>query len=401
MAIPKIDLDDYFYELPDCKIAEYPLHKRDESKLLVINRNHNTINEDIFKNMPQIIDDKYHIVFNNTKVIPARFHLQRSNGKIVEIFCLNPEYPSNDPQIALVSKKSVIWNTLIRGRKIKVGEILTNPFAKVSSLKCEILHKDETFQIKFEWDEDLSFFEILNELGSIPLPPYIKREIEESDSERYQTIFAKFNGSVAAPTAALHFTDDILNQLKIKNINTSELVLHVGAGTFKPLSSEIIEEHTMHQEFFSISKSTIIELKSSIENNKKILAVGTTSVRTLESLMIFAEKLINGFKGNIFISQWEVYEQTESDKLKLINTILEYLELKKLEAFSGETQLIILPGYKFRIVDSIITNFHQPKSTLILLVAAFMGQALWKKSYEFALNNNFRFLSYGDSSIII
>lgn len=399
--IPKINLDDYFYELPDNRIAEYPLSERDKSKLLVIDREKKEIKESVFYNLPEIVSNEFHFVFNNTKVIPARFYLKRANGKIVEIFFLNPEYPSIDPQISLVSKKSVVWNCLVRGKRIKENEILSNPFEKFPSLKAVIIEKDETFKIKFTWEEDLSFFEVLSVLGNIPLPPYIKREIEELDKNRYQTVFAKYDGSVAAPTASLHFTDEILEKLRNLGVNSSELLLHVGAGTFKPLSSNSIEEHTMHQEFFSVSKNTIIDLISALKNGKKILAVGTTSIRTLESIMVFSEKLMNGYQGKVFIEQWEVYYQNNNNKLELLEYLLKYMKENNLDNLTGETQLIIIPGYKFRIVDSIITNFHQPKSTLILLVAAFMGRELWKDSYQFALENDFRFLSYGDSSIIL
>lgn len=399
--IPKINLDDYFYELPDNRIAEYPLDERDKSKLLVIDREKKGIKESVFYSLPEIVSNEFHFVFNNTKVIPARFYLKRTNGKIVEIFCLNPEHPSNDPQISLVSKKSVVWNCLVRGKRIKENEILSNPFEKIPSIRAEIIEKDETFKIKFTWEEDLSFFEVLSELGNIPLPPYIKREIEELDKNRYQTVFAKYDGSVAAPTASLHFTDEILEKLRNLGVNSSELILHVGAGTFKPLSSNTIEEHTMHQEFFSVFKNTIIDLISALKNGKKILAVGTTSIRTLESVMVFSEKLMNGYQGKVFIEQWEVYYQNINNKLELLEFLLKYMNENNLDNLTGETQLIIIPGYKFRIVDSIITNFHQPKSTLILLVAAFMGRELWKDSYQFALDNDFRFLSYGDSSIIL
>lgn len=399
--IPELNLEDYYYELPDEKIAKFPLEKRDESKLLIINKKNKNISEDIFKNIENIIDDSYHIVYNNTKVIPARFFMSRENGKIVEVFCLNSISPSNDPQISLLSKKEVVWNCLIRGRKIKVGETLKNNFGSVESLKGEIISKGESFHIKFTWEESISFFELLQQLGNIPLPPYIHRELEESDKERYQTIFAKYDGSVAAPTAALHFTDDLINKLKARNVNFSELVLHVGAGTFKPLSSDKIEEHTMHQEYFSVSLETIEEIYQAKKENKKILAVGTTSVRTLESLIIFAEKILNSYEGNVFISQWEVYNQKETDGILLLETLIKYMKKHNLKVLSGETQLIIIPDYKFRIVDAIITNFHQPKSTLILLVAAFIGKELWESAYNFALNNDFRFLSYGDSSIII
>ena len=398
--IPKINLEDYIYDLPDEKIALYPLENRDNSKLMIVDRGSKSVKEKKFYDLPEILDESYHLVFNNTKVIPARFYLKRENEKVVEIFSLNPVEPSSDPQIALIAKNAVVWNCLIRGKRIKEGEILTNPFNEVESFKAEILEKGENFKIKFTWDENISFFEILNKLGNIPLPPYIKRELEESDKERYQTVFAKYDGSVAAPTASLHFTEKVMSDLKSKNLDFTELVLHVGAGTFKPLSADKIEDHLMHQEFFSISRESLVELLKAVEHNKKILALGTTSIRTLESIMVFANKLLQNYTGNIFINQWESYDLFEHDKIKLLNTLIEYLDKNNLSHLTGETQLIIVPGYKFRIVDSIITNFHQPKSTLILLVAAFMGKELWKDSYKFALENDFRFLSYGDSSII-
>lgn len=399
--IPKINLEDYTYDLPDEKIALYPLENRDNSKLMIVDRGSKSVKEKKFYDLPEILDENFHLVFNNTKVIPARFYLKRENEKVVEIFSLNPVEPSSDPQIALIAKNTVVWNCLIRGKRIKVGEILINPFSEVESFKAEILEKGENFKIKFTWDENISFFEILNKLGNIPLPPYIKRDLEESDKERYQTIFAKNDGSVAAPTAALHFTEKVMSDLKSKNIDFTELVLHVGAGTFKPLSADKIEDHLMHQEFFSISRESLVELLKAVEHNKKILAVGTTSIRTLESIMVFANKLLQNYTGNIFINQWESYDLFEHDKIKLLNLLIEYLDKNNLTHLTGETQLIIVPGYKFRIVDGIITNFHQPKSTLILLVAAFMGRDLWQKSYNYALENQFRFLSYGDSSVII
>ena len=269
-------------------------------------------------------------------------------------------------------------------------------------MKVKVLDIIEShFELQFNWLEDVSFFEIINELGNIPLPPYIERDLEENDKERYQTVFAKENGSVAAPTAALHFTDNVFNNLNNKNITYSEILLHVGAGTFKPLFVEMVEEHPMHEEFFSISFEFIEDLIAQVRSNKKILAVGTTSVRTLESLMIFSQKLLNGYTDNVFIEQWENYGMKFENRLTLLNNLKKYMINNDLTKLIGYTQLIIVPGYKFKIVDSIITNFHQPYSTLILLVAAFMGDELFKSAYKFALENDFRFLSFGDSSIIL
>ena len=400
--IPKINIKDYNYDLPIEKIALHPLENRDDSKLQVINRLDNSFKIEKFNNLHNVIDNKYHLVFNNTKVIPARFFMQRKNNKVVEVFCLNPIEPSIDPQISLLAKNKVIWNCILKGKKIKIGDRFSNLSENFKSLEAKVLDIVEShFTIEFNWKEDSSFFEIINLLGTIPLPPYIERELEENDKERYQTVFAKENGSVAAPTAALHFTEYVFNNLKNNKITYSEILLHVGAGTFKPLFVELVEEHPMHEEFFSVSLEFILDLIEHVKANKKILAVGTTSVRTLESLMIFSQKLLNGYKGNVFIEQWENYNYTFDNRLNLLINLRDYMINNKLNKLIGYTQLIIVPGYKFKIVDSIITNFHQPYSTLILLVAAFIGDELFKEAYKFALENDFRFLSYGDSSIII
>lgn len=402
--IPTVNIKDYHFELPTKKIALYPLKNRDESKLLVVDRTQQSVGDNNFYNLHNVIDDNYHLVVNNTKVIPARFYLKRKNEKIVEIFCLNPVLPSIDPQISLIEKNTVVWNCILKGKKIKPGDKFTNFSDSVTSLQAEVLDIiDSHFEIKFEWDEDLSFFEIIQILGSIPLPPYIEREreSEEIDKDRYQTVFAKENGSVAAPTAALHFTEEVFKNLKKKNIKISEVLLHVGSGTFKPIFTDTVNEHPMHEEFFSVSIKLIIDLIASVKKGKKILAVGTTSVRTLESLMIFAEKLSLGYKGKVYIEQWEAYEYNPVDKLKLLEILKDYLIKNDFTKIIGYTQLCIIPSYRFRIIDSMITNFHQPYSTLILLLAAFMGKDLWHKSYEHALNNDYRFLSYGDSSIIL
>lgn len=400
--IPKINIKDYNYDLPSDKIALHPLENRDSSKLQVINRLDNSFKIEKFSNLHKVINDKYHLIINSTKVIPARFYMLRKNQKIVEIFCLNPILPSIDPQISLLAKNEVKWNCILKGKKIKIGDEFSNISESIKSLKAKVLDIIEShFELQFNWSEDVSFFEIINELGNIPLPPYIERELEENDKERYQTVFAKENGSVAAPTAALHFTDNVFNNLKNNNITYSEILLHVGAGTFKPLFVEMVEEHPMHEEFFSVSLKFIEDLIVQVNSNKKILAVGTTSVRTLESLIIFSQKLLNGYTGNIFIEQWENYEMKFEDRLTLLNNLKKYMINNDLTKLIGYTQLIIVPGYKFKIVDSIITNFHQPYSTLILLVAAFMGDELFKDAYKFALDNDFRFLSYGDSSIIL
>lgn len=400
--IPKININDYNYVLPAEKIALYPLENRDESKLQIINRADNSFKIDKFSNLHKVIDNTYHLVFNNTKVIPARFYMERKNNKIVEIFCLNPILPSIDPQISLLAKNKVTWNCILKGKKIKIGDEFKNISKEYNTLRAKVLDIIEShFTLEFNWTEDASFFEIINSLGQIPLPPYIERDLEESDKTRYQTVFAKEDGSVAAPTAALHFTEKVFKNLKENNITYNEILLHVGAGTFKPLFVELVEEHPMHEEFFSVSLEFLEDLIVQVKSRKKILAVGTTSVRTLESLMIFSQKLLNSYEGEVFIEQWESYEMKFEDRLSLLKNLKEYMMNKNLKRLIGYTQLIIVPSYKFKIVDTVITNFHQPYSTLILLTAAFMGDDLFKEAYQFALENDFRFLSYGDSSIIL
>ncbi len=400
--IPKININDYNYVLPAEKIALYPLENRDESKLQIINRADNSFKIDKFSNLHKVIDNTYHLVFNNTKVIPARFYMERKNNKIVEIFCLNPILPSIDPQISLLAKYKVTWNCILKGKKIKIGDEFKNISKEYNTLSAKVLDIIEShFTLEFNWTEDASFFEIINSLGQIPLPPYIERDLEESDKTRYQTVFAKEDGSVAAPTAALHFTEKVFKNLKENNITYNEILLHVGAGTFKPLFVELVEEHPMHEEFFSVSLEFLEDLIVQVKSRKKILAVGTTSVRTLESLMIFSQKLLNSYEGEVFIEQWESYEMKFEDKLSLLKNLKKYMMNKNLKRLIGYTQLIIVPSYKFKLVDSVITNFHQPYSTLILLTAAFMGDDLFKEAYQFALENDFRFLSYGDSSIIL
>jgi S-adenosylmethionine:tRNA ribosyltransferase-isomerase len=400
--IPEINLTDYYYELPKEKIALYPLENRDNSKLLVINRINQSVGDEIFKNLPDLINESYHLVLNNTKVIPARFHLIRpKKNTIAECFLISPTMPSADPQISLIQKNKVRWKCLMRGKKIKVGEQFYQKINENLEIYCVITKIIESnFEIEFTWNNDLSFFEILNKLGSIPLPPYIEREIEEIDKSRYQTVFAKNLGSVAAPTAALHFTDEVLEKLKQKNIQISEILLNVGAGTFKPIFFEDISEHKMHEELFTIDKEVIESLLFSVKSEKKILSVGTTTVRTLESLMIFSEKLQNSNPDKIFISQWDAYYSKKVDKISSLENVIKYMEENNLKKLTGSTELLIMPGYQFRLIDALITNFHQPHNTLILLVSAFMGKELWQKSYNYALKNNYRFLSYGDSSII-
>jgi len=389
----------YDYCLEDDRIAQQPLQERDQSKLLVYRNN--LIHDETFGNLGDQLPEASTLVLNNSKVINARVLFQKTTGGKIEIFCLEPYYPAQI-QEALGARNKVQWKCLIGGAsKWKPGEILKKEIT-VNELSFEVTAKyiskaSDFFVIEFSWTNELSFDFVLQAAGSIPLPPYIKRSSNVQDLDRYQTIFATVAGSVAAPTASLHFSDKVFDDLREKNIHTEYLTLHVGAGTFKPVQTETIQEHVMHAETFSITASALENLIKS----KNIIAVGTTSLRTLESLYWMGIKLINGDKEPFTISQWEVYdmEANEITYAESLHTIIQYLNANKLDEIWGKTSLLIVPGYSFKSAGGLITNFHQPKSTLLLLIAAFVGDD-WKKIYDYALENNYRFLSYGDSSLL-
>jgi S-adenosylmethionine:tRNA ribosyltransferase-isomerase len=405
---------DYTYELPQNRIALYPLQKRDESKLLVY-KNGN-ISSDIFKNITRYIPENSIIILNNTKVVNARIYFKKNTGARIEIFCLEPEKGLSHLEAAYTEKGSSVWKCLIgKAGKWKSGQSLQTSLLKNGeyTLEAKITGKGKDFfLIEFKWKpQELSFLEILHLFGITPLPPYIKREAERSDESTYQTIYAEHDGSVAAPTSGFHFTDETLNSLKNKKIETKFLTLHIGAGTFKPVTSDTIGEHNMHPEKIIINKNLIeclyLNLKTSnTENYKTVIMGGTTSTRALESFYWFALSLMNDFKEELLIngfnvSQWLPYEN-KYEKLKECEPfefILDKMTKYNLDEIFGETSLIIVPGYKFKVTDALITNFHLPGSTLLLLVAALTGNN-WREIYNYALENEFRFLSYGDSSIL-
>jgi S-adenosylmethionine:tRNA ribosyltransferase-isomerase len=402
MKPENIFIKDYNYPLTAHHIAEFPLKERDTSRLLIYN--YGDIKEDIFKNLPAVLPTQSIIVLNNSRVIAARLLFQKPTGGMIEIFCLEPHQLLIEE--ALLKKKKVQWSCLIGGAsKWKHGLVLT----KSIKIKDEpaifnatyIGRLSDSFIIEFSWEpESLSFSEIIHEAGAVPLPPYIKREATEEDAIRYQTIFGTNEGSVAAPTAALHFTESVFRELKERTINWAYITLHVGAGTFKPVKSETIADHEMHAEFFSITKNSMQQL---IESDSIIVA-GTTSLRTVESLYWMGIKLLNGLTHNTWsLTQWEAYELADHFKLvnykQSYNAIINWMNENALEEIHCNTSLLIRPGYSFKVPSALITNFHQPQSTLLLLVSAFIGED-WKKVYDYALKNNFRFLSYGDSSLL-
>lgn len=401
MSGPKdILISSYTYELPIERIAQHPLKNRDASRLLVYRSGSTT--EALFKNIPDIIPAESLLIFNDTKVIKARLLFPAANKKTVEIFCLEPVSLDSDLHTALSAEANVKWNCFVGNLKAwKSGRLSMNFEGGV--LDAEIVERSsDSFKVDFKWHpENLIFAEVLERAGRVPLPPYMKRPPEAEDSSRYQTVYAVEDGSVAAPTAGLHFTENVLKKLKENSVKAANITLHVGAGTFKPVKSKTIAGHEMHSEFFSISKEVI---KSILDQKiKNIIAVGTTSLRSIESLYWYGAQLVSGRAGSgdeIYIGQWEPYDNpSEIPVAESLNAVLQEMEVLNAVTISGRTGIMIVPGYDFRVFNGLITNFHQPKSTLLLLIASFIGDD-WRVVYDYALNNGFRFLSYGDGSIL-
>ena len=402
-----LSISDFDYSLPEEKIAVYPLPERDQSKLLIYKNG--DISEDIYRNIADYLPENSFLVFNDTKVIKARILFQKKTGAVIEIFCLEPHEKINDYAIILAQKNSVRWKCMIGGAgkwKEKYLEKEIQIEEEKIILKAGLVEKlNDAYVVELSWNPgNFSFAEIIDHAGETPLPPYIKRKTEESDSETYQTIYSVHEGSVAAPTAGLHFTKEIFSSLKKKNIDTGFVTLHVGAGTFKPVKSANMEGHEMHAEWIDVTSKFIEQLIQNISHG--VFCVGTTSVRTLESLYWMGLKTFldpNIEFENLKINQWEVYEDplknNNCNAKDALQSLLNYLKNKKTERLFIQTQIIIAPGYSFRMIKGIVTNFHQPKSTLLLLVAALIGEN-WKKIYEYALAHEFRFLSYGDGCLI-
>lgn len=400
MKYGNIRISDYTYDLPQERIAKYPLPERDRSKLLVWDGKH--ISDRVFSDLPSVADRNSLLVFNNTRVIRARLFFRKESGATVEVFCLEPQNPSEFTQ-NLASGGPVEWKCLVGNLKRWKSNILESRF--IHEGREYILSAERTgtagdaFTVRFRWNEStLSFAEVLECLGHMPIPPYLNRDDEESDVSTYQTTYARINGSVAAPTAGLHFTPAVLAALDKAGIERSEVTLHVSAGTFRPVKSELIGDHMMHSEHFYVSKTTLERLR-----DQKTTAVGTTTVRTLESLYWLGIGFAAGkwpADGIPSVSQWEPYgEETDTDPSTAIDNLLEALDKSGRDTLEARTDIIIVPGYRFRMVSRILTNFHQPNSTLLLLVAAFTGES-WKEIYNHALRNDYRFLSYGDSMLL-
>ena len=421
MLTQQIHIADYNYSLPDERIAKFPLAERDSSKLLIYNKG--VVSEDVFTSLPKYIPTGSLMVFNNTKVIQARLHFRKGTpspslphngegeailqalplGALIEVFCLEPALP-NDYQLNFSQKGSVQWYCLVGNLKKWKGGALHRKIdinGETITLSCERkgLH-GTSHTIEFTWNGNYTWAELLDAVGELPIPPYLNRETQESDKRTYQTVYSKIKGSVAAPTAGLHFTERVLSALDAAGIDREELTLHVGAGTFKPVKSEEIGGHDMHTEHIAVRRQTIEKL---IAHGGKATAVGTTSVRTLESLYYMGLQTTSTStkRESVFhVPQWMPYETEDIPTLQALWQLLDYMNSHQLDVLHGSTQIIIAPGYHYHIVERMVTNFHQPQSTLLLLVSAFVNGD-WHKIYDYALAHDFRFLSYGDSSLLI
>lgn len=397
-----LSIEDYNYYLPPDRIAQYPLEKRDDSKLLVYNSVSNSIDHKIFWQLPEIINNDYIIVRNNTKVFPARFFLKKPTGGAIELLLENP-LDNKVPEKALNSLPPQKWLCIMRGRNLAPGLELLGRFSDKIEIKVTILEIVESKRIvSLDWQPaNLTLSELLEEIGKIPLPDYIKRQPGPDDKHKYQTVFAQNDGSIAAPTAGLHFTEELNQRLLSSGIEILNITLHVGSGTFVPLKTNFVNDHKMHSEQIRIEREFLEQLYNSIINQKKIIATGTTTVRTLESLYWLGNTDLVDFH-HPKLSQWSWREQDAKLNLpQSIERLIDIMIKNKIDELVGETQLMIVPGYKFKIVDGMITNFHLPKSTLLLLVAAFTGREKMLEIYREALNNNYRFLSYGDATLLL
>ena len=423
MDTKHIKISDYNYDLPDERIAKFPIAHRDHSKLLVYK--HGEVSDDVFHHLPTYLPQGALMIFNNTKVIQARLHFRKETGALIEVFLMEPAEPT-DYELMFQTTGHCSWLCMIGNlKKWKEGSLKRDFEIKGNKLTLSAtMRRGDTlgseaqemvakgggtnYWVDFDWDNDkVSFAEILEAVGELPIPPYLNRKTEESDKTTYQTVYSKIKGSVAAPTAGLHFTDAVLKDLDAHGIDREEVTLHVGAGTFKPVKSLEIEGHQMHTEYIVVHRRSLEKL---IKHECRVIAVGTTSVRTIESLYYMGVHLLKHPEANeedLHVNQWDPYELSEDGNLvdgitpmQAIQAIIDYLDRNGLEALHSSTQIIIAPGYQYKIVKMLVTNFHQPQSTLLLLVSAFL-KGDWKKVYDYALSHDFRFLSYGDSSLLI
>ena len=419
METKHIHISDYNYDLPDSRIAKFPVSPRDTSKLLIYS--HGEISDDIFYNLPKYLPQKSLMVFNNTKVIQARMHFRKETGALIEVFLMEPAAPT-DYELMFQTRGECSWLCMVgnlkkwkEGSLVRTFDVAGSAINFKATMRRDIIDAKSggtNYWVDFAWDNpQVSFAEILDAVGELPIPPYLNRETQDSDKTTYQTVYSKIKGSVAAPTAGLHFTDNVLAAIDAAGVRREELTLHVGAGTFKPVKSEEIDGHTMHTEYVCVRRDT---LQTLLDYDCCAIAVGTTSVRTLESLYYMGVKLEanpDAAEEDLHVCQWEPYEKADGTPVggnlidgitpqKAISNIIAWLDKNNLKTLHSSTQIIIAPGYEYKIVKVLVTNFHQPQSTLLLLVSAFL-KGDWRNVYDYALSHDFRFLSYGDSSILI
>lgn len=402
VSVKPIDYDDFLYELPEGKIATHPLEQRDASKLLVYRQS--DIQHKHFHQLAEFLPANTHLVFNDTKVIPARVFFRKKTGAVIEIFLLHPEAPSRIISRAMTQTHYGVWSVMIGNlRKWKDGDVLEREL-EVKDKKVIVrasLEDREKKLVRFEWDNaEVRFVDLIEAAGEVPLPPYMNRKPAEEDKPRYQTVYSQKEGAVAAPTAGLHFTNQVLEEMQTKGISTDYLTLHVSAGTFQPIKEKNVIEHPMHSEQLEVSRKNVEQFT---DPDKKIVAVGTTSMRTMESLYWFGVKLLKGEDRTFRIEKLMPYgfeEEELPSRTESMRAILDYMDTEGKQELLGETEIFIFPGYKFRMCGGLITNFHQPGSTLVLLIAAFIGED-WRKIYQTALEKDYRFLSYGDSSLLL
>ncbi|QSE96268.1 S-adenosylmethionine:tRNA ribosyltransferase-isomerase [Fulvivirga lutea] len=391
-----INLQDYTYDLPEDRIAKEPLANRSDSKLLVYKNGE--ISHSLFNSITDQLPPNSHLVFNDTRVIPARLFFTKETGALIEIFLLEPVAPTNEIASAMLVKKRATWKCLIGNqKKWKDGQQLTKTLTDKTSITANLVDRQNQI-VELSWNNDLEFVHVVTAAGQIPLPPYINREVTYEDQERYQTIYSKFEGAVAAPTAGLHFDELVMSKMKQKGITNDYVTLHVSAGTFQPVKTENALDHNMHSEQIVITK----EFVQTLIEKENIISVGTTSMRTLESLYWYGVKLMSG-KNDFMIEKLYPYQHNSATlptRKECLEIVLSYMERNSLEKITGNTEIFIVPGYQFKMCDGLITNYHLPGSTLILLVAAFIGDN-WREVYKKALANDYRFLSYGDSSLLL
>lgn len=397
MKVKKINISDFDYILPEERIAKHPLPQRDQSKLLIYKKGN--IQADTFQNIDRYLTAGSLLLLNNTKVVRARLLFRKESGAMIEVFLIKPLSPT-DYALSFSSKTKVVWKCIVGNLKRWKQGALSIPVTPNCVLEAKQVNRlIEGVEIEFTWsDNTLTFAEIIEKIGNVPIPPYLNRASEEIDNYRYQTIYAEPEGSVAAPTAGLHFTPEVFDSLRKINIRPNYITLHVGAGTFKPVTSATLEDHEMHTEHFFVNAEIVRLLE---QNQEPVVCVGTTTLRTLESIYWLGVKAYKGLiKGNYYVSQWEPYELSDEVNPKVAyKALLENMKTNGKDTLTATTQIIIAPGYRIKSSDILVTNFHQPRSTLLLLVAAAVGDD-WAKIYRYALDNHFRFLSYGDSSLL-